>query len=81
MNALNAHLLPPNRWPSAVDALDSVPAELSALDTHVSRCRSSRGRWFAVSCIGESIHAFVATRFVTTLVVAGAAMGIAMLYA
>lgn len=54
---------------------DTSPMELSALGDHLDHCRETHGRWFAVRCFAEVIHRFVASRFVTTLVVATFLMG------
>lgn len=69
------------RWPTAADAPDSVPAELSDLGAHVHHCNGSRGRWFALRCAAEALHGFIAGRFVTTLLIASAAMGLVMMIA
>ena len=39
------------RWPTAADAPDSVPAELSDLGAHMLHCNGCRGRWFAALAI------------------------------
>lgn len=72
---------PALRWPTAADAPDSVPAELSDLGAHVHHCNGSRGRWFALRCAADALHGFIAGRFVTTLLIASAAMGLTMLIA
>ena len=54
---------------------DTSPMELSALGDHLDNCRESHGRWFALRCLAESTHQFLASRFVTTLVVATFLMG------
>ena len=36
----------------------------------------SRGRWFALRCAVDAVHDVVAPRFVTTLVIAGALIGL-----
>lgn len=46
------------------------PLEASALGEHLGRCRAAHGRLFALRCVGEALHGFVAPRLVTTLVVA-----------
>ena len=53
------------------DAVDTSPMELSALGHHLDVCKGSAGRWFALHCLAETLNSFVATRFVTTLVMAG----------
>lgn len=69
------------RWTTAsiADARDTAPMELRELGAHVSRCNGSRGRWFALRCAADTVHEFVAPRFVTTLFIAAAALGLAAL--
>jgi hypothetical protein len=50
--------------------------ELSELGAHLARCKGSRSRWFVLQCVNDALHDFVAHRFVTTLVVATALIGI-----
>jgi len=69
---------PAHRWPTAADAPDSVPAELSDLGAHVHHCYGSRGRWFGLRCAADALHGFIAGHFVTTLLIASAAMGLVM---
>ncbi len=51
--------------------------ELSALGAHVDRCKGCRGRWFTLRCAVDSLHDFVAPRFVTTLLIVGTVIGLA----
>jgi hypothetical protein len=69
------------RWTTAsiADAADSAPMELRELGAHVTRCNGSRSRWFAVRCAADAVHDFVAPRFITTLVIAGAVIGLTAL--
>jgi hypothetical protein len=53
--------------------------ELSELGAHVSRCNGSRGRWFTLRCLADAVHDFVAPRFVTTLFIASALIGVTAL--
>lgn len=51
--------------------------EIALLREHMLRCAVARGSLHRLHCIAESIHAFLAPRFVTTLamtliVIAGA---------
>lgn len=66
------------RWTTAsiADAADTAPMELRELGDHVSQCNGSRSRWFALHCATEAVHDFVAPRFVTTLVIAAAVIGL-----
>lgn len=67
------------RWATAsiADAADTAPLELSTLGDHVDRCNGSRGRWFRLQCGVEAVHAFMVPRFMTTLCIAAAVLGIA----
>lgn len=75
---MNAYATPAHRWSTAsiADAADTSPMEWQELGAHVSRCNGSRGRWFAARCAADAVHDFVAPRFMTTLVIAGTAIGI-----
>jgi hypothetical protein len=78
---MHAHAAVSPRWSTASlgEAADTAPMELHALSTHVSHCNGSRGRWFAWRCAADAVHDFVAPRFVTTLVIAGALIGLVAL--
>ncbi len=58
-------------WSTASFGSDAAtsPMELSALGDHFARCQGARGRMFALRCAAEATHGFVASRFVTTLVI------------
>ena len=60
-------------------AVDTSPMELSALGAHLDLCRGSRGALFAMRCSAERMNAFVAGRFVTTVVVVALLIGTASL--
>lgn len=68
---MNMHAIshPSRSTASFGGAVDTSPMELSVLGEHFARCQGSRGRLFALRCAAEITHGFVATRFVTTLVV------------
>ena len=74
---MNAHAVTPPRWTTAAisDAADTSPMELSSLSAHVGDCNGCRGRWFSVRCMADAVHQFIASRFVTTLVIAAAVIG------
>ncbi|MEO6031728.1 MAG: hypothetical protein ABIP61_07475 [Burkholderiaceae bacterium] len=55
--------------------IDIATLELSSLRTHIDHCNGCRERWFALRCAAESVHAFVAPRLFTTLVLVVAALG------
>ena len=59
------------------EAADTSPMELSALGEHLGHCNGCRGRMFNLRRMGETVHGFVASRFVTTLVVATLLLGAA----
>lgn len=75
---MNAFATPAHRWSTAsiADAADTSPMEWQALGEHVNRCNGSRGRWFTLRCAADAVHDFIAPRFMTTLVVAGALIGL-----
>ena len=75
------HAAIPPRWTTAsiADATDTAPMELRDLGAHVSRCNGCRGRWFALQCAADTVHGFVAPRFVTTLFIAATMIGLAAL--
>jgi hypothetical protein len=60
-------------------AADTSPIELSALGEHLYLCKAPHGRLFAVHCIAESMHGFVAARFVTTIVASALLVGLVFL--
>lgn len=49
---------------------DTSPMELDALGEHLSACRGQQGRFLALRCAAERLHAHVCARMVTSLVVA-----------
>lgn len=71
----------PVLWSTASfgDSVDTSPMELEQLGAHLDRCHDSRGRWFTLRCVAESMNGVVAPRFVTTLVLAGLVIGLASL--
>jgi hypothetical protein len=78
---MHAHVARSPCWTTATfaDATDSAPMELRELGAHVSRCNGCRGRWFALRCAADAVHDFVAPRFVTTLCIVTAAIGLTAL--
>ena len=75
---MNAQVLPSSRWSTSSfsQPTDTSPMELRELGAHLVRCKGCCGRWFAFQCVTEGLHDFVVRRFVTTVVVATALMGI-----
>ena len=59
-------------WPDPsrdlIDRLDLV--------AHMQRCAAVRGRWFNLRCAAEALHAMVAPRIVTSLIVVFALFGV-----
>jgi hypothetical protein len=74
---MNARVLPSSRWSTSSfsHAADTSPMELRELGAHLARCQGCRSRWFALQCVNDALHDFIARRFVTTLVVATALIG------
>ena len=58
------------------DNADTSPMELSALGAHRVACKPLKGHLFAARCAAEAMHGFVASRLVTTLVVAALLIGV-----
>jgi hypothetical protein len=61
------------------DTADTSPMELSALGEHLDTCKESRGRLFALHCIADAMHGFVAARLVTTLMAVALLIGVTTL--
>ncbi|MEO8058020.1 MAG: zf-TFIIB domain-containing protein [Burkholderiales bacterium] len=76
---MTTHSLRSPRWNTAsiADATDTSPMELVELGAHIDRCNGCRGRWFALRCVADAVHDFVAPRFVTTLLAAAVVLGLA----
>lgn len=68
---MNTNVIVTRCWSTASfgDAADTSPTELSALGEHLDLCRGARGHLFTVHCVAQTMHGFVAARFVTTLLV------------
>ena len=78
---MNAFVATRPCWTTATFAapIDPNPVEISALRDHVDRCNSLRGRCFGLCCAIDAVHAFVAPRLITTIVVAFAMFGVSSL--
>ena len=78
---MNAKVITSPSWSTASfgDSPDTSPMELSALGEHLDLCRGAHGRLFALQCAAQTMHGFVAARFVTTLVVLALLIGRASL--
>ena len=59
----------------------TTATELSALREHLIHCRRSRGRLFVLRGAADRVHGFVASRFVSTVVVASLLIGVGCLLA
>jgi hypothetical protein len=78
---MDATTLAGARWSTSSFGADTGPSthELSTLCDHLYLCRPARGRLFAMQCGAETLHRFVAARFVTSLFVAVLLIGIGLL--
>lgn len=61
------------------DATTSQPMELAALGEHLSLCQGANRRWSTLRHVGDRVHGFAASRFVTTLAVAAILIGATLL--
>ena len=70
------------RWSTASfgDNAETSPLELSALQAHLTLCRQSHGHLFALQSLAQGLHGFVASRFLTTLVVLTLLLAVASLF-
>lgn len=68
----NRNACPVRRWDtsSTDDSADSLPMELFALGEHLDQCLMLRGRLFVLRCHAESLHSFLLTHLVSTVVLA-----------
>jgi hypothetical protein len=78
---VNTHVIAIPSWSTASygDKAETSPMELSALGEHLDLCKSAHGRMFALHCVAQSMHGFLAARFMTTLVVFAVVIGVAFL--
>ena len=75
---MNVPLIAVPCWSTASfgDTADASPMELSDLGEHLDLCKALSGRLFGMKCFAELTHTFVASRFVTTLVVVSVLIGV-----
>ncbi|MDO8252693.1 MAG: hypothetical protein Q7T78_23645 [Rhodoferax sp.] len=75
---MNTHVIAIPSWSTASfgDTVDTSPLELSALGEHLDLCRGSHDRLFALQCAAQTMHGFVAARFVTTVVLVVLLIGV-----
>ena len=61
---------PPNFWSttSDSDSTDTLSGDLSALGEHLGNCQSTHRHLLTLHCAAQSMGGFMATRFVTTVV-------------
>ena len=52
----------------------------SELRRHVAQCRAGRGPWFSAAAWAEQLHGLLAPRFVTTVAVAAALLGLTSIW-
>jgi hypothetical protein len=75
------HMLNVPRW--STSSFGGAPApsqiELASLGEHLHTCNGSNGRLDALRHALQAVHAFAASRFVTTLAVAALLIGISVL--
>jgi hypothetical protein len=78
---VNTHVIATPSWSTASygDKAETSPMELSALGEHLHVCKNSHGRMVALHCAAQSMHGFLAARFMTTLVVFAVLIGAAFL--
>lgn len=67
----------PKRPASALTPALLLEDHLHTLRAHLGQCRHARGPMFALGCLAERVHARVAGRFVTTVMVAVAVLPLA----
>ncbi len=77
--APRAHPAP--NWSTSTfsNCADTTPMELSALGEHLGHCQGAHGRLITLHCVAETLNGFLASRLVTTLVVATLLIGLASL--
>lgn len=78
---MNLQMHPHAHWSTASfgDAADTSPVELEGLGQHLQQCSRPRSRWFALRCGMDTLHQGLLARFVTSLTLLVALVGLAML--
>ena len=63
---------PGNAWSTSSfgETADTSSLEQNALGEHLGLCQTSHGGIFRLRCAAETLHGFVAPRFVTSLLLA-----------
>lgn len=75
-------VIPPFSWATTSQGGSTTTSlkELSVLGEHLRLCnKCSDSRLAVLHCFARATHGFVATRFVTTLVVLGLVMGMGLM--
>ncbi len=78
---MNTQVISTRWWSTASfgTPAEASPAELSILGAHLELCKASHRPLFALQCLAQTMHGFVVTRFVTTLVLLVLLIGIVSL--
>ena len=78
---MNTHIIFRPCWSTASFGTSAAPSplELAALGTHLRRCQGTQRHLFALRCAAQTLHGFVATRFVTSLLLLTLLMVVASL--
>ena len=76
---MNTQVISTRCWSTASfgTTAEASPTELSILGAHLELCKASHRQLFALQCLAQTMHGFVVTRFVTTLVLLVLLIGIA----
>jgi hypothetical protein len=76
--SMNTLPLSPDRWSTASQGkfVDTSGADLSALGEHLDSCQATHGHLFSLQCVAQSMHGFVSSRFVTTVVLVALLVGL-----
>jgi len=56
-----------NATPLLISARMPVGQDALVLGAHLKACQRAQGRTFAIRCMGESVHAALGARLVTTV--------------
>ncbi len=80
---MNTHLVSKRCWSTASfgNPAQASSTELSALGAHFRLCQQPHTKLVKLQCLAQTMHGFVAARFVTTLVVVLLLVGLASLLA
>lgn len=78
---MNTHINSRHCWSTASFGTSAAPSplELAALGAHLRRCQGTQRHLLAMQYVVQTLHGFVATRLVTTLVLTTLLMVLASL--